>query len=110
MTALKRRATYPNLIAGALLCSATSLQAYSGEVLVTCGLDPQGDNFLALRSCGASNCPRLGKLGPNTYLHTLEPYAENGWREVIVLDGLADQSFSGPKGWIFEKYACPTDN
>ncbi len=93
-----------------LLCAAGPSHAYSGERLVTCGLNPQGDNFLALRSCGASSCDMLRKLGPNTFLLTLEPYATRGWREVIVLDGPQDDSFTGPTGWVFGKYACPAGN
>ncbi len=37
---------------------------------------------------------------------SLEPYAVKGWREVIVLRSLQDQSYSGPRGWVYSKYIC----
>jgi len=80
--------------------------AYSGEHYVVCNLNPQGDNFLALRSCGSSSCRMKMKLGPGTALLTMDPDAENGWRDVIVLRSLQDQSVSGPMGWVYSKYIC----
>ncbi len=88
------------------LCWASSANAYSGEYFVTCNLNPQGDNFLALRSCGSSKCRMMRKLGPGTFMVSLEPYAVKGWREVIVLRSLQDQSYSGPRGWVYSKYIC----
>lgn len=90
------------------ICAALAggADAYSGEDYVVCNLDPNGDNFLALRSCGSSKCQMLGKLGPGTFLLTTDPYSENGWRSVIVKDGLDDESYSGPNGWVYDKYIC----
>mgnify|MGYP000159151380 CR=1 FL=1 len=83
-----------------------SALAYSGEYFVTCNLNPQGDNFLALRTCGSSKCPMTHKLGPGTFMLSMEPYAVKGWREVIVLRSLQDQSYSGPHGWVYSRYIC----
>ncbi len=83
--------------------------AYSGEQFVTCHLNPNGDNFLALRTCPNSNCDMLQKLGPSTYVVTMEPYSTKGWREVIVQQNARDWTYSGQKGWVFEKYICPVD-
>ncbi|PLX35608.1 MAG: hypothetical protein C0605_09235 [Hyphomicrobiales bacterium] len=79
-------------------------QAYSGEVLRVCGLDPYGDNFLSLRSCGSSRCREIGRLGPGTQVLTLEPYGR--WREVLLQAYRGDNNFSGGRGWVFGKYLC----
>ena len=93
-------------VLAACLGMAGGVHAYSGEQYVTCGLDPNGDNFLALRSCGSSKCQMLQKLGPGTFMITLEPKGTKGWREVIVQRHVEDWSYEGPKGWVYEKYIC----
>lgn len=90
----------------AVLALAGQATAYSGENFVTCDLDPNGDNFLALRECGSGSCAMLRKLPPDTFLLTVEPVAENGWREVIVLRGLQDQGANGQWGWVYGQYIC----
>lgn len=90
----------------ATLGLANAVQAYSGEQYITCQLDPNGDNFVALRTCPSSSCGMVMKLGPDTFLLTSEPYFENGWREVMVIRGLQDQSYSGPMGWVYGEYIC----
>jgi hypothetical protein len=90
----------------AVVLAAPVLWAYSGENYVVCNLNPNGDNFLALRTCGSSKCRMTHKLPPNTFLLSMEPYAENRWREVIILNGLQDDSYSGPSGWVYDKYIC----
>jgi hypothetical protein len=80
--------------------------AYSGESFVTCKLNPKGDNFLALRTCGSSKCEMTRKLGPGTFMLSLEPKAVKGWREVMVVKSLEDESYSGPTGWVSAKYIC----
>lgn len=98
------------MAAGALAAGlAGAAFAYDGEQFVTCHLDPNGDNFLALRSCGSSKCQMLGKLGPGTFMITMEPHGTKGWREVIVQSNMQDWSYSGPKGWVYEKYICQVD-
>ncbi|MDU8928503.1 hypothetical protein RXV86_14020 [Alisedimentitalea sp. MJ-SS2] len=94
------------LIAAAAIGLASGVQAYDGEQYVTCGLDPNGDNFLALRACGSSKCEMLLKLGPGTFMISLEPVGTKGWREVIVQSDVMDWSYEGPKGWVYEKYIC----
>ena len=90
----------------AVAITAPVLWAYSGENYVVCKLNPNGDNFLALRSCGSSKCTMTQKLPPDTFLLTMNPDAESHWREVIVLKGLQDDSYSGPSGWVYDKYIC----
>lgn len=90
----------------AVLGSSSAAQAYSGEQYVVCNLNPNGDNFLALRQCGSSNCRMLRKLGPGTFIYTMNPTAERGWREVIVQRSIQDHSYKGPSGWVYSKYIC----
>jgi len=80
--------------------------AYSGEDYFVCRLNPAGDNFLSLRSCGSSRCPEIMRLGPGTSLSTMEPYTLKGWRQVIVKRSPQDESYSGPDGWVYSKYIC----
>lgn len=87
-----------------------ALWAYSGEYYVVCKLNPNGDNFLALRTCGSTKCTMTHKLPPGTVLSSWEPYAENHWRQVTVLDGLRDESYSGPSGWVYDKYICEVND
>ncbi|MEP3045406.1 MAG: hypothetical protein ABJL55_05745 [Roseibium sp.] len=95
------------IIASAFMLTASgNALAYSGEQFVTCNLNPQGDNFLALRTCGSSKCQMTHKLGPGTFMLSMEPYDVKGWRQVIVLKSLQDESYSGPSGWVFSKYIC----
>jgi hypothetical protein len=95
-------------IAAAAVFTANTATAYSGEDFYVCNLDPNGDNFLALRSCGATRCAMLEKLGPDTSLVTLEPYAVRGWRQVVVQvwNSKAGDFEYGRTGWVYDKYIC----
>ncbi|MGE0698524.1 MAG: caspase family protein [Hyphomicrobiaceae bacterium] len=49
------------------------------------GLDPSGDNFLALRGRPGPDGPRIATMGPDTLLQILE--SSGDWRRVQLLDG-----------------------
>lgn len=49
------------------------------------GLDPNGDNFLALRTNPTATGVRMATLGPDTLLDVLE--SQGVWRRVALLDG-----------------------
>lgn len=49
------------------------------------GLDPYGDNFLALKTAPRINAQRIAKLGPGTLLQVLD--SSGDWRLVRLLDG-----------------------
>ena len=49
------------------------------------GLDPKGDNFLALRSRPGSEGDRIATMGPDTLLKIRE--SRGDWRRVELLDG-----------------------
>ena len=88
------------------LAFPTPALSYSGEDFVVCRLNPNGDNYLSLRTCGSTKCREIRRLGPGTFLISLEPYAVRRWREVIVKRHAQDESYSGPKGWVYSKYIC----
>lgn len=58
------------------------------------GLDPNGDNWLALKSAPAISSRRLGKLPPDTLLRILEQ--DGAWLQVELTDGR--------RGWVAKKY------
>lgn len=49
------------------------------------GLDPNGDNFLALRTSPGGDGQRIATMGPDTLLQILERRGD--WRRVALLDG-----------------------
>ena len=49
------------------------------------GLDPKGDNFLALRTGIGADVVRIATMGPDTLLKVVESRGE--WRKVVLLDG-----------------------
>jgi hypothetical protein len=82
----------------ALLTSAA--QAVSYDVYRVCGLDPNGDNFLALRSGPSSNSAMIAKLGPGTELHgNWFPERDGNWMQVYAEDWTLE-------GWVFVRYTC----
>ncbi len=85
---------------------ATAALAYDGEQYVTCNLDPNGDNWVALKAAPDLGSQRLMKLGPGTFLITMEPYAKGKWRQVIVQKDMQDWSYAGPSGWVYTDYIC----
>ena len=85
---------------------ASPALAYDGEQYVVCKLNPEGENFLALRACAATSCEILRKLAPGTFVITMEPESADNWREVIVQRGIDDWTYFGPNGWVYDKYIC----
>ena len=68
----------------------------AGQHFVT-GLDPNGDNFLALKEAPNVSSRRLREMGPDTRLEVLGQ--QGNWLHVRLTDGTT--------GWAFNKYvAC----
>lgn len=68
----------------------------AGQHFVT-GLDPNGDNFLALKEAPNAASRRILKMGPDTRLEVLSQHGN--WLQVRLADGTT--------GWAFGKYvAC----
>lgn len=95
------------LLALAAAVTATALWAYSGEEYRVCNLDPNGDNWLALKSAPDLNAQRIAKLGPDTPLLTWEPEPVGKWRQVTVMKSRAQvYDFSDLNGWVYTDYIC----
>lgn len=93
-------------LAAAAASIAFAAHAYSGEQYVTCNLDPNGDNWLALRTGHDVHSKRIAKLGPGTFLITMNPDPVGQWREVIVQKHIEDWSYEGMSGWVYVDYIC----
>ena len=76
--------------------AAAALLVFSGPALADYvgGLDPDGDNYLSLRSGPGSKYDELRRMGPDTVVTVIEKRA--GWRRVQLEDGT--------EGWAFGKY------
>lgn len=61
------------------------------------GLNPYGDNFLALRTGPGTQFPMVDAMGPGTHLVVLA--AQGGWRYVALDDGR--------RGWAAGRYILP---
>ena len=73
--------------------SPASAETYS----YVSGLDPKGDNFLALRSGSEPDAIRIATMGPDTLLKVAE--SRGVWRRIVLLDGAT--------GWAHSNYiAC----
>ena len=73
-------------------------QAYAPDVFSVCGLDPNGDNFLALRAGPGSSHAMLARLGPGTVVMDWE--RRGNWYRVSVGD------VNGTEGWVYAAYLC----
>ena len=94
-----------------LLC-ATSIcpsiaGAYSGDGYEVCGLDPKGDNFLALREGPGSKSRMIMKLGPGSVVEE-RGVPQNGWLHVVVEMANGKTYLRDlPEGFVYMKYICP---
>ena len=98
------------IFAAACIAATTALSApllaYSGEDYYVCKLNPNGDNYLSLRTCGSTKCKEILRLGPDMMMTSFEPYGTNGWREVVLKGYAQDDTDAGTVGWVFERYIC----
>lgn len=87
------------LVASALLIAGHSVaSAYSSDVFAVCRLNPNGDNFLALRSGPGSSHKMLARLKPGTRVMDWERRGK--WFKVTVGDP------NGREGWVYADYLC----
>ena len=97
-----RRVAFAALTSAMLALPAMPASAQDGYLYVT-NLDPNGDNWLALRSQPSTrNGKRLAKLGPDT---VLAPSGDRSgrWINVLVLTG----PFRDQTGWVYDSFvAC----
>jgi hypothetical protein len=78
------------LLLGLAFVSGPALADYVG------GLNPYGDNFLALRQYPSARSRLIARLGPNTIVEVLD--ADGVWRYVRTQDGLIGWAHGN---WIF---------
>ncbi|ETX13536.1 hypothetical protein OCH239_09665 [Roseivivax halodurans JCM 10272] len=92
------------LLSTLFICATAALfvpqtaQAYAPDVFVVCGLDPDGDNFLAMRAGPGSDYRMLERLGPGTVVMDWE--RRGSWFRVSVGD------VNGREGWVYSAYLC----
>ena len=91
------------------LSMLTGSYAAQGDQYYVCRLNPQGDNFLALRSCSSAKCQMLKKIPPDAFILETNARPEGRWRQVRILAGLPNQGNSKPIGWVFDKYLCRSE-
>lgn len=80
------------------LAGAMPAQAVSYDIYAVCGLDPNGDNFLALREGPSTNHRLLARLPPGIELAEVRRVGD--WMEVIVLPDWVRE------GYVFARYTC----
>ena len=74
--------------------SVSQPQQVGGSWHYVTGLDPKGDNFLALKVAPDVRSERIAKMGPDTPLKILN--AQGDWRQVQLKDGRT--------GWAHSRY------
>lgn len=91
-----------------LLMLGTSAHAVSEKAFSVCRLDPNGDNFLALRSGPSSNNPIIMRLPPGTVVEERGSPTNGKWLPVVV-EHTPQQQFLRdlPSGYVWGDYLCP---
>lgn len=82
----------------AILSAAAPSFAYAPDVFEVCGLNPKGDNFLALREGPGPSYRMLLKLEPRTVVVDWD--RKGDW--YLVTDAEATRF----EGWVYAKYLC----
>jgi hypothetical protein len=72
----------------------TNFDKSSNKKYYITGLDPNGDNWLALKSAPNLHAPRLRKLPPDTSIIFIS--RDGNWTQVSLDDG--------SRGWVYSKY------
>lgn len=80
--------------------------AYSGDGYRVCRLNPNGDNFLALRTGPGASFPMVMKLGPDSVVEHRK--TEGNWMSVVVERANGYEYLRDlPHGYVYRKYLCP---
>ena len=85
-----RISAFLSVISTVLLAQSPASASY------VCGLNPNGDNYLSMRSGPSSRSRELLRLAPGTYLEIQA--ARGSWYKVV-----ANGSYVG---WVFSQYVC----
>ena len=102
-------------ITAVCMALAGGANAYSGEDYVVCNLDPNGDNFLAVRASTNAGAYELDRLGPGQGVHMCD--SDGDWIGIVYdksgeLDCGTDtpvaeeRDYEGPceSGWVSKRY------
>ena len=87
-----------------LCLAAAPLWAATGDAYEVCKLDPQGDNFLALRDLPTVDSHMVDKLGPGTLLTASGEVIDGKWLPVVVETGGTGLL---PYGYVYTGFVCP---
>ena len=88
------------------LLPSTSI-AYPGMAYEVCGLDPNGDNFLALRAGPGSGYGMIMQLGPRSIVEG-RANQSGGWLMVVVEYANGYRYLRDlPSGYVYTDYLCP---
>ncbi|SFG55414.1 hypothetical protein SAMN04488020_102524 [Palleronia marisminoris] len=92
-----------------LIWLGASAHAFSGYGFTVCRLDPNGDNFLALRTGPGSGNPMIMRLPPGTLVEERGSPTNGKWLPVVVQQTpqqvyLRDM----PSGYVWGDYLCPS--
>jgi hypothetical protein len=90
-----------------ILAFTNPASAVSGQAYLVCNLNPNGDNFLALREGPSSSHRMLMTLGPGSIVEA-RGTQEGKWLSVVV-EHANDQTFLRdlPAGYVYTDYLCP---
>lgn len=87
--------------------SASAAYAVSGNAYEVCRLDPNGDNFLALRAGPSSSYQMIMKLGPGSIVEN-RGAPKGKWIPVVVEIANGKTYLRDlPTGFVYSDYLCP---
>ncbi|QFU07738.1 hypothetical protein PARPLA_02024 [Rhodobacteraceae bacterium THAF1] len=91
----------------ALLLFVPQVHAYSGDGYRVCRLDPNGDNFLALRAGPGTGYQMIMQLPPETVVESRGSATNGKWLPVVV-EYTPQQTYlrNLPNGYVWGDYLC----
>lgn len=94
------------LLFSVFIAFATIAHAYSGEGYEVCGLNPNGDNFLALRTGPGASYRMIMKLGPGSVVES-RGTPDRNWL-IVVVESANGRNYlrNLPTGYVYTKYLC----
>lgn len=87
----------------ATLFAMISTPSVAGTAYEVCRLDPEGDNFLALRDLPTTESHMVLRLGPGTIVESRGEVVEGKWMPVVVQNG---DTNTLPYGYVYTSFIC----
>nr|WP_138976402.1 SH3 domain-containing protein [Microbulbifer agarilyticus] len=91
------------LLAIVSLLATLQATAYSGDHYRVCNLDPQGENFLALREAPMATSRLVMRLPSGYDVEVRGPRKNGRWFPVATVD----EKGSLIEGYVFDAFVCP---